>query len=320
MLLVIYIGESMQNLKEKVETRENKIKNGTVKLFNWGWFKFAKCILGVFIYSLSVNLFVAPNNLYTGGILGLAQILRTVIKSMFNINIGMDISSIIYYLINIPLLLIAYKRINKTFIVRTIFTVTINSLFLMIIPIPKEPLVNDVLANTLIGGIICGIGIGMVLSTGSSSGGTDIIGILVNRKKDKISVGSVGLLFNLIIYSICGFAYGIEVMFYSIIFTVFETILLDKTHTQNIKSEAIIFTKQVPDKIVHFINYDLKRGATYWEAMGGYTNTRTFIVYTVLSKYERMRLERHIKEFDENAFLVGDDGVTTKGDFGKYLI
>ena len=79
------MGDNMQKLKEKIETQEVKIKNGSVKLFNWGWFKFAKCISGVFLYSLAVNLFIVPNNLYTGGVLGLAQILRTAIISVFNI-------------------------------------------------------------------------------------------------------------------------------------------------------------------------------------------------------------------------------------------
>ena len=250
----------------------------------------------------------------------MAQIIRTWILSVFDFNIGIDISSLIYYLANIPLLLIAYKNISKTFIIRTIFTVSVNSLFLMIIPIPSTPLLGDLLVNTLIGGIICGIGVGMVLSTGSSCGGTDIIGILINKKHDKISVGSIGLCFNLVIYSICGIFYGIEIMLYSILYAVFETIMLDRNHTQNIKSEAIIFTKQNPAKLIHFINYELKRGTTYWEALGGYTNEKTYIVFTVLSKYERMRLERHMNEFDENAFMVGDDGVSVKGNFLKYII
>ncbi len=308
------------NIKEEAHIIESKVKNGKVKSFNWGWFKFSKCILGVFLYSLAVNVFVVPNNLYTGGILGLSQIIRTAIITTFNINLPFDLSSIIYYLINLPLLLLAYKKISKTFFIRTIFTVSINSLLLALIPIPSAPLVEDLLANTLIGGIIGGLGIGMILSTGSSSGGTDIIGIVINKKHDKVSVGSIGLTFNTIIYSICGINYGIETMVYSIIFAVFESIMLDKNHILNIKSEAIIFTKKDPMKLIHFINFELKRGTTYWEATGGYTGTKTFIIYTVLSKYERMRLERHMKEYDPNAFMVGDDGVLVKGDFGKYII
>ena len=64
----------------------------------------------------------------------------------------------------------------------------------------------------------------------------------------------------------------------------------------------------------------MNRGATYWEAIGGYTETKTYIVYAVLSKYERMRLERHMHEFDEKAFMVGYDGMIVKGEFSKYLV
>ena len=302
---------------EVKESIEYKVKNGKVKLFNWGWFKFAKC---VFLYTLAINLFIVPNHFYTGGLLGFAQIIRTLILSTFNINTTHDISSLIYYAINIPLLILAYRKINKTFIVRTIFTVTLSSFFLFIIPIPAKPLINDLLANTLIAGIVCGLGVGMVLSTGSSSGGMDIIGLLINKKHDRITVGNIGLIFNIFIYTIAGLTHGIEIMIYSIIYSVFETMVLDKNHTTNIKSETIVFTKNDPKEIIDFINIKLKRGTTYWEAVGGYTNTKTYIIYSVLSKYERMRLERHIKEFDETAFLVGDDGVTVKGYFEKNFI
>ena len=301
-------------------TKQITIKKNELKIFNWGWFKFTKCILGIFISSLAINLFIVPNNLYTGGILGLSQLIRTMIKSVFNINPGFDISSIIYYIINFPLFLIAYKRISKTFFVRTLFAVTINSFFLMLIPIPSTPLINDLLGNVLIGGIIGGIGIGMSLSTGSSTGGTDIIGIAFSKKNNKVTVGNINLFFNIIVYSICGLNYGIEIMIYSILCAMFESIATDRNHTQNICSEAFIFTKENPEKIIYFINKELKRGATYWEAIGGYTKTKTYIIYAVLSKYERMRLERHMNDFDENAFMVGDDGVEIKGHFDKYLV
>lgn len=307
-------------IQENIGETEELVKRNVRKLFNWGWFKFSKCLLGIFIYSLAVNLFIVPNNLYTGGTLGLSQLLRSALVAIFNLKLNFDISSIIYYLINIPLFIMAYKKMSKTFFVRTLFTVTFNSLFLAIIPIPKEALIDNILANTLVGGILAGLGIGMVLSTGSSSGGTDIVGIFLSGKNNKLTVGNIGLTFNVIVYGICGLIYGVETMMYSIICAVFETIMIDRNHTQNIKSQALIFTKENPEKMIHFINYELNRGATYWEAVGGYTNTKTYIVCTILSKYERMRLERHMKEFDEHAFMVGDDGVLVKGDFGKYLI
>ena len=190
----------------------------------------------------------------------------------------------------------------------------------MIIPIPSTPLIQDLLPNVLIGGILAGIGVGMALSTGSSTGGTDIIGIDLSKRYNNVSVGNIGLIFNVIVYSICGLKYGIETMIYSIIFAVFETIMIDKTHMQNICSEVFVFTKEHPEQMINFINQELKRGATYWEAIGGYTETKTYITYTALSKYERMRLERHINEFDPNAFMSGTDGIEIKGAFDKYLV
>lgn len=314
--------EKDNNVAEKSEIKDNNniVKFNILNSFNWGWFKFCKCILGIFIFSLGINLFIVPNNLYTGGILGLAQLIRNAINSIFKLNVNFDISSIIYYMINIPLFLIAYKKISKTFFTRTLFAVTINALFLAIIPIPPEPLMKDLLGNVLIGGILSGVGIGMALSTGGSTGGIDIIGIALSKKNNKLTVGNIGLAFNVLVYGICGYIYGIEIMIYSIIYAIFETIMIDKNHTQNISSEAFIFTKEKPDKMINFINVELNRDATYWEAIGGYTNTKTYIVYTVLSKYERMRLGRHMKEFDEKAFMVGDDGVFVKGNFNKYLV
>lgn len=310
-----------KNSKEKKTRRSLKeLLASLFKEFKWGWYKFAKCTLGIFIFSVAINLFIVPNNLYSGGTLGLSQLIRTAIVSVFHLNLKYDLSSIIYFFINLPLFILAYKELSKTFLFRTLFTVILNSLFLLVIPIPKTPLTEDLLANVMIGGILAGVGIGMVLSTGSSSGGTDIIGIVLAKLNNKITVGSIGLIINVFIYLICGIKYGIEIMIYSIGYAVFETVLIDKTHSQIICSDAMILTKKPPQPMIHFINYELNRGATYWEAIGGYTGTKTYIVYAVLTKYERMRLERHMKEFDEDAFMVGDDGVLIKGEFKKYLV
>ena len=288
------------------------------KMFNWGYFKFFKCIFGITLTALAVNLFIVPNNLYTGGILGVSQLLRNLIINIFHLDLEFDISSIIYYLINIPLLFVAYKKISKQFLTRTLFTVTINSLLLMTIPIPDKPLVENLLTNVLIGGIMAGIGYGMVLSTGSSSGGTDIIGLVFSKKSILFSVGNIGLLFNAIVYILSGIFYGVGIMIYSIIYSSFESILIDRNHSQNIFTETFIFTKKDPSPIIHFIIEVMGRDATYWIGKGGYTNSKCYIIYTVLSKYERMRLERHIKEFDDKAFLSSTEGASIKGEFEKH--
>ena len=286
-----------------------------IGLFNWKLEDVVKVLIGSLLFCYSVNVFIVPNNLYTGGVLGIAQLIRSIIIDVFKFNITYDFSGILYYLINVPLFFIAYKYISKTFVVRTIFAVTIQSLLLSIIP--TNPLLDDMIVNILVGGILGGAGIGIVLSSGGSTGGSDIIGLAIAKKHNDFSVGKLGIILNVVIYSITGLMYGVEIMIYSIIYCVFESITIDRMHDQNICSTAFIFCKKNPKKINEFIKKDLNRDFTYWDAKGGYDDSRTYIIYTVLTKYELLRLERYMKTYDDHAFMVKSEGVGIKGEFEK---
>ena len=286
-----------------------------ISLFNWDYKDVLKVLIGSFMFCYSVNVFIVPNNLYTGGVLGIAQLIRSIIIDVFKFNITYDFSGILYYLINIPLFYIAYKYISKPFFVRTIFAVTIQSLMLSVIP--TNPLLDDMIVNILVGGIIGGAGIGIVLSSGASTGGSDIIGLALAKVNNNFSVGKLGMILNVIIYTIAGIMYGVEIMIYSIIYCVCESLTIDKMHDQNICSTAFIFCKKNPKKLNNFIKEDLGRDFTYWDAKGGYDDSRTYIIYTALTKYELLRLERYMKTYDDHAFMVKSEGVGIKGEFEK---
>ena len=286
-----------------------------ISLFNWELKDVLKVLIGSFMFCYSVNVFIVPNNLYTGGVLGIAQLIRSIIIDVFKFNITYDFSGILYYLINIPLFFIAYKYISKPFFVRTIFAVTIQSLMLSLIP--TNPLLDDMIVNILVGGILGGAGIGIVLSSGASTGGSDIIGLALAKVNNNFSVGKLGMILNVIIYTIAGIMYGVEIMIYSIIYCVCESLTIDKMHDQNICSTAFIFCKKNPKKLNNFIKEDLGRDFTYWDAKGGYDDSRTYIIYTALTKYELLRLERYMKTYDDHAFMVKSEGVGIKGEFEK---
>lgn len=286
-----------------------------ISLFNWDYKDVLKVLIGSFMFCYSVNVFIVPNNLYTGGVLGIAQLIRSIIIDVFKFNITYDFSGILYYLINIPLFYIAYKYISKPFFVRTIFAVTIQSLMLSLIP--TNPLLDDMIVNILVGGILGGAGIGIVLSSGASTGGSDIIGLALAKVNNNFSVGKLGMILNVIIYTIAGIMYGVEIMIYSIIYCVCESLTIDKMHDQNICSTAFIFCKKNPKKLNNFIKEDLGRDFTYWDAKGGYDDSRTYIIYTALTKYELLRLERYMKTYDDHAFMVKSEGVGIKGEFEK---
>ena len=294
-----------------------KKDNFLYKYFKWKPIEFVMTLVGVFIFSFAINRFIVPNNLFNGGVLGISQLLSKLVYKLFHIK-G-NIVGIINLLINIPLFIIAFKNISKTFFFRTLFCVLLESFLLTIIPVPKTMLVDELITSVLIGGVLVGIGAGIVLSTSSCLGGTDIIGIALSSKNKSLSVGKIGMSINVVIFGICGLLYGERVMIYSILYSVFYSIVVDKFHIQNISSTVIIFTKDEPKKIVDFVIEELDRDVTTWEAEGTGTHSKTFISYVVLSKYELERLERHMPELDKNAFIVKDDNVSVYGNFEKKL-
>lgn len=285
------------------------------KVFNWSLDDLFKVLIGSLFFAIAINVFIVPNNLYSGGVLGVSQLLRSLIIYVFHIESSYDFSGILYYIINIPLFVIAYKNISKGFFFRTLFAVTIQSILLSIIP--TNPILNDLIMNILVGGILCGVGIGIVLSSGASTGGTDIIGLAAAKKNNNLSVGKLGLFVNVIIYIITGIFYGLEIMIYSVVYSVVESLLIDKMHEQNICSTAFVFCKKNPKKINDYIKNELGRDFTYWDAKGGYDDSRTYIIYTALTKYELARLERFMKNIDDHAFMVKSEGVGIKGEFEK---
>lgn len=286
-----------------------------ISLFNWKLEDVVKVIIGSVMFAYAVNVFIVPNNLYTGGVLGVAQLIRSIIIDVLKFNITYDFSGILYYLINVPLFFVAFKYISKQFFIRTVFAVTLQSILLSVIP--TEPLLNDMIVNILVGGILGGAGIGIVLSSGASTGGSDIIGLAIAKIHNDFSVGKLGMILNGIIYVIAGIMYGVEIMIYSIIYSVCESLMIDKMHEQNICSTAFIFCKKNPKKINEFIKKDLGRDFTYWDVKGGYDDSRTYIIYTALTKYELLRLERYMKTYDDHAFMVKSEGVGIKGEFEK---
>ena len=289
------------------------------RYFKWNWKEFTIGLIGIIIVSCSINLFIVPNHFFSSGITGLSQLLRNLVLKIFAINSSHDIAGIINMCINIPLIIIAFHFLSKTFTRRTLVSMLLFSTFLTIIPIPKEPLVDELITNTLIGGILSGVGVGLVLQSCSCLGGTDIIGLSVIKKNKNASVGIIAIIINICIFSISGILYGIRIMIYSIIYTVFENIMVDRMHHQNINCTATIVTKKHPNKIIKFIDQELGRDCTTWVARGEGSGTDSYITYVVLSKFELSKLERNMYLLDPKAFIVKDSGVSIYGKYDKNL-
>lgn len=275
-------------------------------------------ILGAFLYAAGVNLFVVPAGLYTGGVMGICQVIRTLLIEYLHMDFGaIDVAGIIYYLINIPIFILAYMKMGKKFFVKTLVTVSAISVFFSIIP--SVVIVEDVMAACVVGGIVSGAGVGIILRMGSSGGGMDVVGVLLTKWKRDFSVGKINLLVNLALYGTCLFLFDVEIVVYSIIYAAVYSVAIDKVHIQNINVEVSIISKVDTTTLEKEIFEELGRGITKWKTLGAYTYEQSHILYIMLSKYEVHRLKAIVHKYDPNAFIVVNEGVSVDGNYLKKL-
>lgn len=280
------------------------------------WTRIILAIVGSFIYSVGINYFVTPAGLYTGGFLGVGQIIRTLLIQNLGMDFGsLDIAGLIYFALNIPVYLIAFRSISGHFGLKSLLCTVCNTLFLSILVPPAEPILYDVLASSILGGIIAGAGIGVMLYDGGSSGGMDILGVYLVKKFPGFSVGKANLLFNVTLYGVCLILFNAQVAIYSIIYSVFSALIVDRLHQQNIAVMAWVFTKRKDNAVRDFVTKTLNRSVTYWDGTGAYQNTETQIMCICLSKYELDELRHALHTLDPNAFLVAQEGVRIHGNY-----
>ena len=281
-------------------------------------FRCAGIVAGAVLYSLGLTLFVVPAGLYTGGIMGFAQLLRTLIVHLTGLEMKFDIAGVINYAINLPILCIAWRRVDHRAVFKTLLSVTSTTIFLSLVP-RMDILGGDKLAECLIGGMLCGCGIGVTLWMGGTSGGMDVIGMMLLKKGSHTSIGHVNLIWNLALYAICAAAFNLSTAIYSILFSFVSTTAMDKLHMQNINVEVTVVTKVLSPEMEREILVDLHRGITRYEGIGEYTGQPVHIFYILVNKYEIGQLRAIVLKHDPHAFIVAKDGAVVYGNYKKKL-
>lgn len=284
------------------------------------WGRLGMAILGAGIYGLGINLFVVPSGLITGGMMGFCQLLRSGLLGLMGIHsLSFDLAGIIYYILNVPLFIIAYRCLGHTFFRNTLICTTAYTVFLSIIPIPSAPIVDDVLTGCLLGGVISGVGTGIALTSGCCGGGLDIIGLYMSKKGVKITVGQFGMMFNFALFALCWVMYDIPTMIYSVLNNIFHGIALDRAHRQSVTVQVLIFTKQENPELNKYIMENLHRGITRWEGKGVYTGEDTHILCACMNKYEIEDLQNFLRKTDPKAFFIVQEGVHVSRNFERRL-
>ena len=276
-------------------------------------------ILGVACYAAAYRWFLVPADLYSGGFTGVSQLIKLFLVEGLGLHVPkeMDLTGSILWCINLPLFVLGYKSIGKKFLYRTIIAVCIQSVLLTVIPAPDKLLLDDLLLNCVVGGVLSGFGVGITLRAGGSGGGTDIVGMYCAKHYPEFGVGKLNMVINLFVYTIAAIRYDVEVAAYSMIFSIVAGIMMDRVHDQNIKVSVFVVTKE--KGMGEKINRTMIRGVTSWKAWGEYSRSEEIVHMVVVNKYELLQLKKLIRQEDPHAFVQVMSPDMIIGNFEKRL-
>lgn len=270
--------------------------------------RIAVVILGSLFVAISLNFFLINANVYASGFAGAAQLVSSVLTDHLNITISTGILLLIF---NIPVFILGWFKVGKGFTIYSMVSVAFATLFLEILPV--RSMSNDILLNAVFGGVLGGIGVGISLKLGASTGGMDIVAMILSRMQDK-PIGTYFLVLNGVIIAFAGILYEPENALYTIVALYVSTAVIDAIHTRHEKVTAMIITRQA-DELQQAIHQQMVRGITIIPAKGAYSKEDKNMLYVVITRYELYDLERIITETDPKAFT---NIVQTVGIFGFF--
>jgi len=259
---------------------------------------------GSLLIALGFNLFLIPHQLLSGGISGISMVIGYVTGG----NIGW-----LYFILNLPVLLWGWFAVGHRFIIWSIYTVILSTLFLQIIPVAQ--IAEDIVLGSVFGGILVGFGSGLTLRYGGSSGGFDIIASIVTRRRD-LPVGMIIFILNgAVIALLVMFTQNWDSALYSLLSIFSAGKVVDLIHVRHVKLTAFIITTKTEELLAKLLSHP--RGITIIKTRGAYSLADRDMLMTVRTKYELAELSKTITTIDPHAFINIVETVGVIGDFSK---
>lgn len=252
-------------------------------------------VIGAFLVALGMNYFLIPSNVYASGLTGAAQLITSILTDFTPLNAK---TGIILFVLNIPVFILAWLKVGRSFTLYSFISVLCLSLFLEIVPIQEQA--ADIMLYAVFGGVISALGIGMTLKVGASTGGLDVVAMVLSRMNDR-PVGQIFFLMNAIIIVTAGAIYGWDKALYTLISLYVTTRVIDAIHTVNQKLTVMIVTKK-SQELKEAIHERMVRGITVLPAKGAFSNEQKEMMVMVITSYELFEVEHLIKEIDPQAF------------------
>jgi uncharacterized membrane-anchored protein YitT (DUF2179 family) len=257
--------------------------------------KYTVIVIGLSLYAFGVTAFLIPVKITAGGVTGISMLIfyATGIPAGYP-----------YFVINCFLIILAIRILGTSFGIKTFFSMVVISLLLNVMPIfIKEPLVKDLFLSSVLGGILCGVGLGITFNQGGSTGGTDIIAMIINKYRN-ISPGRIIMYCDVIIISSSFFVLSsVEKLVYGYVTMWIVAYSIDAFLTGAQQSVQLFIFSEKYEQIADFIMTESRRGLTIIEGTGWYTKKQVKMIMTIVRKRESPMIFQKIKQIDPEAFI-----------------
>ena len=247
--------------------------------------------LGALIYTIGLQIFLVPNNVIDGGVVGIALMGAYLTGISF---------SVLIVVLNIPFFIIGYKKIGKKFTASSLYSVVCLAGWSKFVQ--HAPLTYDPFLSTIFGGIIIGTGVGLIIRWGGSLDGTEIVAIIAD-KKTPFSVGEIIMFFNLFILGCSGFVFSWDSAMYSLVAYFIAYKMIDIMTNGLDESKGLLIVTGNYEEVAYTITHELGRAVTLLNGEGAYSREKTKILYSVVSRLEIVKLRDAVNEVDPDAFI-----------------
>ena len=267
------------------------------------FFSYAQILLGCVLGAAAYPLFMTPNRIAPGGVTGVAMI----VNSLSGLPVGA-----VSLALNIPLFVIGYRAMGKTFAFRSMIATVLFSLLIDLLPL--QPMTKDPLLGTLYGGVLLGIGLGLIMRGGATTGGSDMVARMVHRRFQFISVGVFLFAIDFAVVTAAGFLIGTTEALYALINIFLTSKVMDVVIVGFSGNKACFVISSRWQEISDRVMREMGRGVTHLISRGAWTGEERPTILCVISRSEIMALKRILREEDETAFIIIVEANETIGD------
>ncbi len=252
-------------------------------------------VIGLALYAFGITAFLIPLKIAGGGVTGISMLI------FYATGFGTGYT---YFIINIFLVMIAIKVLGVNFGIKTIFSMSVIAVMLTVMQrFVTEPILKDMFLSSVLSGILGGVGIGLIFNEGGSTGGTDIIAMIINKYRN-ISPGRIIMYCDMIIIASSFLVLqSVEKLVYGYVSMWVVSYSIDAFLTGAQQSVQLFIVSDKYEQISNFINMESRRGLTIFEGTGWYTQNNVKVIMTVVRQRESPEIFRKIKELDPNAFI-----------------